>query len=74
MRPAVELRHTEFDGRLTPAGDLREDTQLVPEIELHWWTGNWRIEAEAKYIFSDSNDPVREREGYRFAVSVGYGF
>ena len=74
VRPAVELRHTRFDGRMTPANEVREDTQVVPEIELLWWPGNWRLEAEAKYIFSDSNDPVRDREGYRFSLSVGYVF
>ncbi|MDE1467384.1 hypothetical protein [Aurantiacibacter sp. D1-12] len=74
VRPAVELRHTRFDGRLTPGGEAREDTQFVPEVELLWWTGNWRMEAEAKYIFSDSNDPVRDRQGYRFSLSVGYVF
>ncbi len=74
VRPAVEVRHTRFDGRLTPTGDVREDTQVVPEVELLWWPGNWRLEAEAKYIFSDSNDPVRDREGYRFSLTVGYVF
>ena len=33
-----------------------------------------RIEAEAKYIFSSSNDPLRDREGYRLSLSVGYVF
>lgn len=74
LRPAVEVRHTRFDGRLTPGGEVREDTQVVPEIELLWWPDNWRIEAEAKYIFSDSNDPVRDREGYRLSLTVGYVF
>lgn len=74
VRPAIEVRHTRFDGRITPAGEAREDTQIVPEVEMLWWTGNWRMEAEAKYIFSDSNEPVRDREGYRFSLSVGYVF
>ncbi|WAT16952.1 hypothetical protein OZN62_08360 [Aurantiacibacter sp. MUD11] len=74
IRPAMEWRHTVFDGRIAPDGQPREDDQYVPEIELLWWPGNWRIEAEAKYIFSDSNDPVRDREGYRVSLSVGYVF
>lgn len=74
IRPAIELRHTRFDGRLTPTLEVREDTQVVPEVELLWWPGNWRLEAEAKYIISDSNDPLRDREGYRFSLSVGYVF
>ena len=74
VRPAIEFRQTKFDGRTTPDGALREDTQVVPEVELLWWPGNWRIEAEAKYVFSDSNDPVRDREGYRFSLSVGRVF
>lgn len=74
VRPALEVRQTSFDGRLTPSGALREDTQVVPEVEAHWWTGNWRVEAEAKYIFGDSNDPTRDRRGYRFSFSVGYVF
>lgn len=74
VRPAIEWRRTAFDGRLTPTGELREDEAIVPEVELLWWTGNWRVEAEAKYLFTDSNDPLRDREGYRFAVSVGYVF
>lgn len=71
VRPALEVRHTRFDGRLTPAGDRREDTQVVPEVEMLWWPGPWRIEAEAKYIFGSSNDPLRDREGYRLSLSVG---
>lgn len=74
VRPAVEVRQTRFDGRLTPAGEVREDTQVVPEVELLWWPGNWRLEAEAKYIFSSSNDPLRDREGYRFSLTLGYVF
>ncbi|WP_156167339.1 hypothetical protein [Aurantiacibacter marinus] len=74
VRPALELRQTSFDGRLLPGSAPREDTQIVPEVELLWWTGNWRAEAEAKYIFANSNDPVRDREGYRFSVSLGYVF
>lgn len=74
VRPAVEVRHTRFDGRFAPTGEEREDTQVVPEVELLWWPGNWRLEAEAKYIFSDSNDPVRDREGYRFSLTLGYVF
>ncbi|WP_340588448.1 hypothetical protein [Erythrobacter alti] len=74
VRPALELRQTSFDGRLTPGNELREDTQIVPEFELLWWPGSWRIEAEAKYIFADSNDPVRDRRGYRFSLSVGHVF
>ncbi len=73
-RPAVELRHTEFGGRMAPVGTPRDDTQIVPEIEFLWWPGNWRIEAEAKYIFGNSNDPIRDREGYRLSLSVGYVF
>ncbi|QZH75971.1 MAG: hypothetical protein JY451_05175 [Erythrobacter sp.] len=74
VRPAVELRQTRFGGRLTPAGEAREDSQIVPEVELLWWPGQWRIEAEAKYVFGDSNDPVRDRRGYRLSLSVGYAF
>lgn len=74
VRPALELRHTRFDGRLTPELDQRDDTQIVPEVELQWWPDQWRVEAEAKYIFGDSNDPLRDRRGYRFTMSVGYVF
>ena len=74
VRPAVEVRHTRFDGRLTPTGDRRDDTQVVPEVEVLWWPGPWRIEAEAKYILGSSNDPLRDREGYRLSLSVGYVF
>lgn len=74
VRPAVQVRHTEFQGRLAPDGNPRDDTQIVPEIELLWWPDNWRIEAEAKYIFGSSSDPVRDREGYRLSLSVGYVF
>ncbi|WP_338241792.1 hypothetical protein [Aurantiacibacter hainanensis] len=74
VRPAVEVRKTQFSGRMTPDDIPRDDTQIVPELEFLWWPGNWRMEAEAKYIFSDSNDPVRDRKGYRVSVSVGYVF
>jgi hypothetical protein len=74
VRPAVELIKTRFDGRLADDGALRRDRQVVPEIELLWWPGPWRIEAEAKYIFFSSNESAREREGYRFTLSVGYVF
>ena len=47
---------------------------MVPEVELLWWPGKWRIEAEAKYIFTGSNEPVRERDGYRLTLSLGYAF
>jgi hypothetical protein len=74
VRPAIEAIRTEFDDRLTEAGVRRRDTLVVPEVEVLWWPGKWRIEAEAKYIFSGSNEPVREREGYRLTLSVGYAF
>jgi len=73
VRPAVEVRRTRFDGRLVD-GDPRDDVQVIPEVELLWWPGDWRIEAEAKYINSSSNDPQRDREGYRLSLSVGHVF
>jgi hypothetical protein len=74
VRPAVELIKTRFDGRIADSGALRRDRQVVPEVELMWWPGKWRIEAEAKYLFFNSNETVREREGYRLTLSVGYAF
>ncbi|HSF13470.1 MAG TPA: hypothetical protein VLA50_10915 [Erythrobacter sp.] len=74
VRPAIELIKTRFDGRIADDGGLRRDRQVVPEVELLWWPGQWRIEAEAKYVFFNSNEAVREREGYRLTLSVGYAF
>ncbi|TRD11177.1 hypothetical protein FGU71_04455 [Erythrobacter insulae] len=74
VRPAIEFLNTRFDGRLTDAGARRNDQLVVPEIEVLWWPDRWRIEGEAKYVFSDSNEPLREREGYRLTISVGYVF
>ncbi len=74
VRPAIEVIRTRFDGRIAAAGERRRDRLVVPEVELLWWPGKWRIEAEAKYIFTDSNEPVREREGYRLTLSLGYAF
>lgn len=74
VRPAIELIKTRFDGRIADDGTLRRDRQTVPEIELLWWPGQWRIEAEAKYVFFSSNESLREREGYRLTLSVGYAF
>lgn len=74
VRPAIEVIRTQFDGRLTDTGERRRDKLVVPEVELLWWPGKWRVEAEAKYIFSGSNEAVREREGYRLTLSVGYAF
>lgn len=74
VRPAIEVIRTRFDGRLTDDGALRRDEQVVPEVELLWWPGQWRIEAEAKYLFVSSNEAVREREGYRLTLSLGYAF
>ena len=74
VRPAIEFINTEFDGRLTPTGERRNDQLVVPEVEFLWWPGPVRVEAEAKYIFSDSNEQFREREGYRLTLSVGYVF
>lgn len=74
VRPAIDAIRTEFDGRLTVNGERRRDKLVVPEVEVLWWPGKWRVEAEAKYIFTDSNEPVREREGYRLTLSVGYAF
>lgn len=74
VRPAIELIKTRFDGRIADRGALRRDRQVVPEVELLWWPGKWRIEAEAKYVFFNSNQATREREGYRLSVSVGYAF
>jgi hypothetical protein len=74
VRPAIELIKTRFDGRLADNGALRRDRQVVPEVEVLWWPGKWRIEAEAKYVFFNSNEAVREREGYRLTLSVGYAF
>ena len=74
LTEALEVLKTRFDGRLAPEEELRSDTLIVPEVELLWWIDNWRVEAEAKYIFSESNLPIREREGYRLTLSVGYAF
>lgn len=74
VRPALEVIRTEFDDRRTLTGERRRDNLVVPEVELLWWPGKLRVEGEAKYIFSDSNEPVREREGYRLTLSVGYAF
>lgn len=74
VRPAVEAIKTRFDGRIADNGALRRDRQIVPEIELQWWPGKWRVEAEAKYVFFSSNESAREREGYRLTLSVGYVF
>jgi hypothetical protein len=74
VRPAVELIKTRFDGRIADDNALRRDRQIVPEIELQWWPGKWRVEAEAKYVFFESNESAREREGYRLTLSVGYVF
>lgn len=74
VRPAIEVLQTRFDGRFAPDGNARQDRLIVPEVELLYWPGQWRIEAEAKYIFSDSNQPLRAREGYRFTLTAGYVF
>lgn len=74
VRPAVELIKTRFDGRRADDGALRRDRLVVPEVELLWWPGKWRIEAEAKYVFFNSNEATREREGYRLTLSIGYAF
>ena len=74
VRPALEYLNTRFDGRASDAGGRRRDQLVVPELELHWWTGRWRVEAEARYIFAQSNVSIREREGHRLTFSVGYVF
>jgi len=74
VRPAIEYLRTRFDGRLTEEGERREEHLVAPEVEVHYWPGKLRVEAEAKYIFSDSNLPLRDREGYRLTLSVGYVF
>ncbi|MDT8279080.1 MAG: hypothetical protein RQ806_00845 [Erythrobacter sp.] len=74
VRPAIEVIRTRFDNRLTDNGEPRRDKLVAPEVELLWWPGKWRIEAEAKYIFAGSNEPARDREGYRLSLSVGYAF
>jgi len=74
VRPAVELIKTRFDARIADDGALRRDRQIVPEVELQWWPGKWRVEAEAKYVFFSSNESAREREGYRLTLSIGYVF
>ena len=74
LRPAVEIIKTRFDGRIADTGALRRDRQVVPEVELLWWPGKWRVEAEAKYVFFNSNEATREREGYRLTLSIGYAF
>lgn len=74
VRPAIEVIRTRFDNRLTDNGERRRDSLVAPEVELLWLPGKWRIEAEAKYIFAGSNEPARDREGYRLSLSVGYAF
>jgi hypothetical protein len=74
VRPAIEYLNTRFDGRMNQQGEHRRDQLVVPEVELLWWPGQWRVEAEAKYVFSGSNVPTREREGYRLTLAVGYVF
>ncbi len=74
VRPALEIIKTRFDGRRADNGALRRDRQVVPEVEVLWWPGKWRLEAEAKYVFFNSNETRREREGYRLTLSIGYAF
>ena len=74
VRPAVEVLRTQFSGRFGDDGNTRSDRLVVPEVEMLWWPDKWRIEAEAKYIFSDSNELTRQREGYRLTLSVGHVF
>ena len=74
VRPAIEVLRTRFDGRITDDGDRRKDTLVAPEVELLWWPGKVRVEAEAKYIFTQSNQITRDRQGYRFTLTVGYVF
>ncbi len=74
VRPALEFLNTRFDGRFGDDGAPRSDQLIVPELEVHYWPGPWRIEAEAKYIFSNSNLLSREREGYRLTLTAGYVF
>ncbi|MBV7265329.1 hypothetical protein [Erythrobacter ani] len=74
VRPAIELLKTRFDDRLAPDGEQRADELIAPELEVMWWPGPWRVEGEAKYIFSNSNLPSRDREGYRLTLTVGYVF
>ncbi|BDI60006.1 hypothetical protein [Qipengyuania nanhaisediminis] len=74
VRPAIEVIQTEFDSRIGDDGAARRDRLVVPEIELLYWPGQWRAEAEAKYIFADSNDAFRDRAGYRLTLSIGYAF
>jgi len=74
LRPAVTLRRTTFSGRFAPGGERRKDTYMTPEIEALWWNGGLRVEAEAKYVISSSNDPNRDRKGHRLSLSVGYAF
>ncbi|MEP2736216.1 MAG: hypothetical protein ABJP34_07945 [Erythrobacter sp.] len=74
IRPALEFLNTRFDDRLGDLGDRRKDQLVVPEVELLWWPKKWRIEAEAKYISSNSNLASRDREGFRLSISVGYVF
>lgn len=74
VRPAIQYINTKFDGRLNDSGEQRRDQLVVPEVELLWWPDKWRVEAEAKYIFSSSNVPARRRKGYRLTLTVGYVF
>lgn len=74
VRPGIEIIRTRFDDRLTPAGEQRADNLVAPEVKVLLWPGKWRLEAEAKYIFAGSNETIREREGYRLSLSVGYAF
>ncbi|MEM6492786.1 MAG: hypothetical protein AAF650_00260 [Pseudomonadota bacterium] len=74
VRPAFQYLNTRFDNRLNQDGERRHDQLVVPEVEFHWWPGKWRVEAEAKYLFTSSNLPSRQREGYRLTLSVGYVF
>ena len=74
VRPGVEAIHTRFGGRTGDDGEVRSDFRIAPEVELLWWPGQWRIEAEAKAIFIDSNDERRDRAGYRLTIAAGYVF
>ena len=74
LRPALAVRHTSFSGRLAPDGTRRDDTYMTPELEALWWTGHFRVEAEAKYVIAGSNDPDRDRKGHRLSLSIGYAF